>query len=106
MSKLDHTKVATWTFTSDDYISKTVTGLTAYKSLIIVHKPSGSAAYCDVWIEAGTECAKKQSESSAYRMGTLNDYDASGKSIIIVPTGTSVTMRVHNAKDDIFYVYQ
>ena len=98
--------MATWTFTSDDYVSKTVTGLTAYKSLIIVHKPSGSAAHCDVWIEAGTECAKKQSESTAYRMGTLNENGASGKSIIIVPTGTSVTVRVNHVNDDIFYVYQ
>ena len=105
MSKLDHTKVAEWTFSNNNGTTKTITNLTADKPLVIIHRPVGTSGYCYVCVTAGTLDAK--TGTNAYIMGTMGDHGAaSNHSMVVVPNATSVSIYFSSAQDDKFYVYQ
>jgi hypothetical protein len=123
MSKLDHTLFATWTQSNEDLTSKTITGCIIGKPVFIIHKGTGGTfkrGFCliDVFSGAATVSGTQYPQ---YRMGTLGDYEVSGEypgdgytwlrqvggfnCFTIIPTATSVTVKVHYAIDDAFYVY-
>ena len=103
--KHKNTLVATWTFSNDNTVTKTITGCVANQPIVICHCPTGTSGYCYVWVTAGAADAK--SGTNAYVMGTMGDHGAaSNRSMVIVPNATTVTMSIGVPHDDKLYVYK
>lgn len=106
MSKLDHTKVATWS-RSNDRDNKTVTGCVSGQPIFFIHKAKTDAVdWLYIRCTAGADFAR--TAGTHYTIGTSGDDLSGGSNVfVVVPNTTSVTIQIDwfDADDEV-YVYK